>query len=186
MPKPKRNAWMAFYPGDYLRDTSRLTTEQHGAYLLLIIDYFVNGSLPDDDGVLANITKLSPQAWKKTRPVLLIYFSIENGRWTHKRVEAERMKAFAVTEIRRSAGKGGANKRWGKRIANAIAEPPEKPWQNDAQSQSPRITTTETVSAREAACVAGAPQPRREASGLKKPTDTTSEIIRRTLEAAAK
>ena len=40
--------------GDYLQDTTRLSTEQQGAYLLLIMDYWTNGPLPDDDAALAS------------------------------------------------------------------------------------------------------------------------------------
>jgi uncharacterized protein YdaU (DUF1376 family) len=50
--------WFPFYVGDYTRDTARLTTEAHGAYLLLMLDYWVNGAPPDDDETLATITKL--------------------------------------------------------------------------------------------------------------------------------
>lgn len=59
---------MPLYVGDYLGDTQRLTTEQHGAYLLLILDYWRNGPAPDDDLVLQQITKLNKAGWKKTPP----------------------------------------------------------------------------------------------------------------------
>ena len=39
--------------GDYSKDTAHLTMLEDGAYLLLIMDYWTNGPLPDDDAALA-------------------------------------------------------------------------------------------------------------------------------------
>lgn len=75
----KVSIWMPVYIGDYLRDTSRLNTEQHGAFFLLLLDYWVNGPLPDDDLLLANITKLRPEQWRKHRTTLAKYFTIKDG-----------------------------------------------------------------------------------------------------------
>jgi hypothetical protein len=71
--------WMPLYVGDYLADTRRLSTLEHGAYLLLIMDYWQNGSIPDDDGALARIAGLTPKEWAKVKPAVLRLF--EAKRW---------------------------------------------------------------------------------------------------------
>ena len=73
-------SWMPLYPGDYLRDTMGLTTEQHGAYMLLIMAYWSNGGpLPDDDQYLASVTRLTMERWLTYRPIMEGYFTIANG-----------------------------------------------------------------------------------------------------------
>lgn len=85
----KPDTWMPLVIGDYLKDTTRLTTEQHGAYLLLIMSYWVEGPPADDDEELAAITRLDTKAWKKNRDKLLRFFRIDGGVWRHKRVDEE-------------------------------------------------------------------------------------------------
>jgi uncharacterized protein YdaU (DUF1376 family) len=103
------NTWMPLYVADYLRKTTRLTTEQHGAYMLLIMDYWVNGAPPDDDTALAQIVRLPLSTWRKHRGVILSLpgqaFSVKDGKWIHDRIEDERMKALAITEVKRAGGK---------------------------------------------------------------------------------
>lgn len=137
------DTWMPFYVGDYLRDTGRLTTEGHGAYLLLILDYWTSGAaLPDDDDQLAAIVRLPLQRWQKLRPLLEKFFRVDNGVWWHKRVEQEIYQANAITELRSIAGIAGANARWshkqkhGNRTREPLANVKQTVWQNDAQSQS--------------------------------------------------
>lgn len=137
----KRNdTWMPLYIGDYLADTSRLSTEQHGAYLLLLMDYWRNGPPLDDDEELASITKLPLPQWRKHAAKLRSFFEAVNGRLVQKRADEERGKAGLVSSKRSQAGKAGAASRWGKAdgkgdgkpIANAMANA----WQNDGPSQS--------------------------------------------------
>ena len=49
---------MPLHVGDYLKETTHLDATLHGAYVLLIIDYWVKGSLPDDDVQLARIARM--------------------------------------------------------------------------------------------------------------------------------
>ena len=106
--------WMPLYIGDYLADTSRLTTEQHGAYILIIMDYWRNGPPPDDDIALSSITRMQLQAWKRIREAMLRMFRIDGGYWVHKRIEEERASAMGNAVKYTNRAKKAAAKRWGK------------------------------------------------------------------------
>ena len=103
--------WMPLYVGDYLADTRRLTTEHHGAYLLLIMEYWQKGTpLPDDDDQLGQITGLGKR-FKAARATLQQFFKVEDGQWRHGRVEEEQIKANKFVEKSRVNGaKGGRPK----------------------------------------------------------------------------
>ena len=109
----KVDLWMPIYIGDYLSATSRLTTEQHGAYLLLIMDYWKNGPLPDDHSVLAQITRMSNDAWSNASSIVLAFFKHEGKHYHHKRIDAELALAATQKERRVARAKSGAAKRWG-------------------------------------------------------------------------
>jgi uncharacterized phage protein (TIGR02220 family) len=139
----KPDVWMPLYIAKYLADTQRLTTEGHGAYLLLIMDYWMAGPLPDDDEQLAAVTKMGIKEWKRMRLKLEPFFRVVDGRWRHKRIDAEKGGAQDNIEKKSKAGIAGAAKRWqthaganGKDVAYAVtggmAPRMADAWQNDA------------------------------------------------------
>lgn len=82
--------WVRWYVGDYLADTRRLSRDEHGAYILLLMDYYSIGPPPDDDHVLARITlSASLSEWRALRPAVRSFFQIHDGHWHHKRCDAE-------------------------------------------------------------------------------------------------
>lgn len=105
--------WFAFNIGDYVKDTMRLTTEAHGAYLLLMLDYYGTGApCPDDDYVLAAVTKLPEERWKQVRRALQPLFDVREGHWYHSRIEREMREACAKHAASIAAAKAGAAARW--------------------------------------------------------------------------
>lgn len=136
----KPDTWMPLYVADYLADTMHLTTEQHGAYLLMLMTAWKRGGeLPASDDQLAAITRLGPAGWKRHRTVLLAFFSPAGETLAHKRVAHELGKAVELTERRRSAGQAGAKSRWqaddkpdGNGNGKRIDDPPVNGWQTDA------------------------------------------------------
>ena len=133
----KVDIWMPLYIGDYLADTQRLTTEQHGAYLLLIMDYWRSGRPPDNDQVLAQICKLSPDAWCNAKAMLKQYFSIEDGCWVHKRIEAEILDAAQNQDRKHQRAVKGAAARWNKATNDASSNAQALPMQCPSPSPSP-------------------------------------------------
>lgn len=108
-------AWMPLYLDDYLADTGHLSTLEHGAYLLLIMHYWRNGGLPDDERMIARIARLTKDEWAESRDVLGSMFG--DG-WTHKRIDAELTKADEIIAKRKAAA--DARHERNKSDANAV------------------------------------------------------------------
>lgn len=99
---------MPLYVADYLADTGHLGAAEHGAYLLLIMHYWANGGLPDDDRKLARIARMDASEWADARETIGEFFS--DG-WRHERIEKHLAEANAAYERRAEAGrKGGLSK----------------------------------------------------------------------------
>jgi uncharacterized protein YdaU (DUF1376 family) len=143
---------MPFYAGDYLADTQHLDTAQHGAYLLLIMHYWSNEGLPDDDKLLAKITKLPVHSWRQMRPKIEVFF---HDGWHHKRIDEEIAKYDSKIARLKVSGSIGGN-----RAASARAKSkhmlPKNPSQAIAREDIARLqhpepdltTTTTSVAAR--------------------------------------
>ncbi len=101
---------MPLFTDAYLADTRHLTTEEHGAYLLLLMCTWRSRGcvLADNDKALARITGLTPARWRRMRPVIEAFFELEEGMWRQGKltsVYADVSKR--VARNRASGAKGG-------------------------------------------------------------------------------
>jgi uncharacterized protein YdaU (DUF1376 family) len=116
----KADIWIPIYIGDYLSNTMHLSTEQHGAYMLLIFAYWKNGGpLPDDAEYLAGVSKLSTDAWHRHSKRIAEFFQTDNGVWRHTFIDRELEKAKRNKQVKSNAGKAGAAAKYGKTLADA-------------------------------------------------------------------
>jgi uncharacterized protein YdaU (DUF1376 family) len=112
----KLDRWFAFYGDSYLGATLHLTTQQHGAYLLLLLAYWKSGPLPDDDDTLASIAKMDPAAWPAVRRALIgpaLFTLAGDGLLRQAKMEKEIDRAASLSAKRADAGRGGAEARYG-------------------------------------------------------------------------
>lgn len=111
--------YMQFYVADYLADTMHLTTIQHGAYLLLIMNYWQTGKpLKNCDKRLANITGMTIKEWEKNRAVLQEFFIVNHDTWTQKRIESDLAAVREKSDSAKVGAKVSVARRQNKRLAN--------------------------------------------------------------------
>lgn len=101
-------AFMQLYVGDYLADTLHLTTEQHGAYLLLLMTMWRNGAeLPNDHQKLARIARVTPKRWGQIWAEIGGFFEVDGTVVRQPRLSKEFQKAVSISQERKTAGKIG-------------------------------------------------------------------------------
>lgn len=149
MSTPKGDTWMPLYVSDYLKKTRRLSTAQHGAYFLLLLEAWThNGIIPSDDASLARIVGMSTREWRAAKPVLLGFWDVCEGGFTQDRVQKELARAKELIEQRSRAGKASAEARerqrtFNERSTSVATETPTEPLRKSRPSPSPSLTTFE-------------------------------------------
>lgn len=115
----KHDQWMPLYIGDYLRDTGHLSTAEHGAYVLLLMQAWTRGgALPSDPEKLRNLARMEKKEWRQSRATLLAFFTLDGDTYRQKRLDREIARAAEVNEQRKTAGKASAEARKRQRQGN--------------------------------------------------------------------
>lgn len=117
--RKKVDLWMPLYITDYLGDTMHLTTEQHGAYMLMLMAAWKNdGSIKDDDKHIKQVTRLGDKSFKESIETLRAFFVAENGALRHKRIDNELEKSKSNKKQKIAAGNASAEARKSQRKRN--------------------------------------------------------------------
>lgn len=134
--------YMQLYVADYLGDTFQLTTEEHGAYLLILMTYWQSGKAIHKDR-LAKAARLSNERWATVEQTLNEYFIVdEKGYWYHARMEHDLESVLSKQSQRSLAGKASAQKR----LKNKVAQLTENKEKSNDRSTTVEQTLNDTRS----------------------------------------
>jgi len=108
----RTDTWMPLHIADYFADTRHLSTIEHGAYLLLLMEYWRRGPLPDDDKELAALALVDRKSWAKDigQTVRRFFCLGDDGLLHQKRADNERARAVDLSDKRRAAANQRGNK----------------------------------------------------------------------------
>jgi uncharacterized protein YdaU (DUF1376 family) len=103
-----KNPWVAWYPGDYINKTRGLTMSQHGAYTLLLWEYYINGPILANATYPLNVCLASASEQKAdVEFVLNHFFTKRDGKWHHERADKEREKRDNIRKTKEEQGRLG-------------------------------------------------------------------------------
>lgn len=109
--------YMQLYVADYLADTAHLTTTEHGAYLLLMFNYWQRGEsfkAKDQQSLnkrLATVARLSIAEWEEVRETIADFFEVTDTEWSHRRIDRDLEAVNAKSSKAKAAGKASAQRR---------------------------------------------------------------------------
>lgn len=108
--------WMPVYIGDMLAKTTRMTTEQIGASFLLLMDYWRNGAIPNNNNIIASITRLSLAKAKALKAILLHsnLFQAQDDTLISQYLDDLKNQAESNKLSKSERAKKAAEARWGK------------------------------------------------------------------------
>ena len=138
--------YMQLYVADYLADTMHLSTEEQGAYLLLIMNYWQTGK-PIPKSRLSRIARLSNDRWTTVEVSLSEFFNDTGAEWEHKRIDRDLEAVKDSQEQRVRAGKASAEARKrsqqdkSKREGNDRSTTVEVPLQREPNEKATNIDT---------------------------------------------
>ena len=120
--------WMPVYIGDMLAKTTRMTTEQIGASFLLLMDYWRNGSIPDDNNIISSVICLSVSKSKALKNILLSsnLFEIHEGQMSSKYLDGLKAQAETNKSAKSERAKKAAEARWGNKQESNDADASNK------------------------------------------------------------
>jgi uncharacterized protein YdaU (DUF1376 family) len=129
----KVDIFLAFYVADYLADTMDLSTEEHGAYILLLCAMWRNeGWVANDPVRLASTTKVPAKRWPAVWRALSRFFDVKDGRLSQGRLLKEIEHAHGrLIAARLNGRKGGLAKA---RVARNPAEVGQAPATSSASA----------------------------------------------------
>lgn len=116
--------WMPLYIGDLQAKFARMTAEQIGAALLLMMDFWKNGAIPHDLATVCSITKLPQHTKAKTLLNTLIaleLFEVESEQIHSNFLTSLKSQALQNQQMKSDKAKNAAQARWGKSASNAQA-----------------------------------------------------------------
>ena len=108
--KDKFTKFVPLYIRDYRADTGHLTLEQHGAYLLLLMEQWERGSIQTDHYALRKIL-LGNTATEDVFQVIDDFFTEDDVGFVQPRLKAEREKASEIYNRKADAARQVAQKR---------------------------------------------------------------------------
>jgi uncharacterized protein YdaU (DUF1376 family) len=83
--------WIPLNIGDYLAETAHLKVAEHGAYVLLLMYYWIHSGLPKDEEAIRRISRMTPRQWSQSGDVIRALFKEE---WRHPVMDLEIRKAI--------------------------------------------------------------------------------------------